>query len=228
MRKILIIIICLFFVFLWFSCNQSQESKNPIPTLTSISPTIKVSHMPTFTLTATGTDFIHGAKIIFNGIAKQTLRVNSTELTCQIEPENTLLTNALQDQTVNMAVEYPTPWNLPFVATLILLIHKIFQTLQSGLENLKLESVMKDTCQLSGVKCAAIVTMIFSGSILTNPMIMASPGTRESKFQATYWMWRIQKLLWISQIILMLCGGRKAGILMRTYSVISGDLMIMV
>lgn len=109
MRKILIIIICLFFIFLWFSCNQPQESKNPIPTLTSISPTTKVSHMPTFILTATGTDFIHGAKIIFNGIAKQTLRVNSTQLTCQIEPEDTVLTNVLQDQIVNVTARNPSP-----------------------------------------------------------------------------------------------------------------------
>ena len=104
-----VIIICLFFIFLWFSCNQSQESKNPIPTLTSISPTTKVSHIPTFTLTATGTDFVQGAKIIFNGIAKQTLRINSHKLTCQIEPEDTLLANALQNQIVNIAARNPSP-----------------------------------------------------------------------------------------------------------------------
>lgn len=90
---------------------------NPTPVLTSISPTSKVQHLPAFTLTATGTDFVDGAKIFFDGAEKETTFVSSTELTCTIEPEDITETTAanayapigILDTDVNVLVNNPTP-----------------------------------------------------------------------------------------------------------------------
>lgn len=66
--------------------NKLGDSENPVPELTSISPDAKVSHMPSFTLTVTGSDFVSGSIIVFNGAEKTTTYVNSGELTCEIDP----------------------------------------------------------------------------------------------------------------------------------------------
>jgi hypothetical protein len=65
--------------------NESEE--NPVPALTAISPKSKVAHMPTFTLTVTGSGFITESVIHFDGSAMQTTYVNAAELTCQVDPE---------------------------------------------------------------------------------------------------------------------------------------------
>lgn len=61
------------------------------PFLSSISPTGCVMHVPSFTLTAIGTDFQPGAQIIFNGSAKPTTFVSSKRLICTITPEETAI-----------------------------------------------------------------------------------------------------------------------------------------
>lgn len=71
--------------------GDEPPADNPIPVLSSISPTSKVAHLPAFTLTATGTDFVDGATIVFKGVEKETTFVSSTELTCTISPEDTAL-----------------------------------------------------------------------------------------------------------------------------------------
>ena len=98
------IIISTIFVILFILTFNYCTSDNPIPTLTSTTPTSKVSHMPAFTLTATGTDFVDGAKIVFNGIEKPSEFISSTELSCQIEAENI---QASSD--VPVLVRNPTP-----------------------------------------------------------------------------------------------------------------------
>ncbi|MDY0297454.1 MAG: hypothetical protein RB296_09065 [Acidobacteriota bacterium] len=39
---------------------------NPIPTLSSMTPTAMVTHMPDFTLEVIGSDFVDGAKVVFS------------------------------------------------------------------------------------------------------------------------------------------------------------------
>lgn len=86
--------------------NQCNTSENPTPLLSSISPTSKVSHMPAFTLTATGAEFVEGAKIFFNNAEKPTTFVSKTELTCPIQPEDITSPTTLG---VNVWVENPGP-----------------------------------------------------------------------------------------------------------------------
>ena len=76
-------------VFVWLimfqCCSSPNNGENGELTLFSISPSSKVSHMPSFTLSAFGTNFVPGSEIIFNGVSKQTDYISSTELTCQID-----------------------------------------------------------------------------------------------------------------------------------------------
>jgi len=69
------------------------------PTLSSVSPLSAVMHMPTFTLTANGSNFQDGARIVFNGILKDTTYVSSKKLTCSIEPDSTLIQTLLGQNT---------------------------------------------------------------------------------------------------------------------------------
>ncbi|MCK5056225.1 MAG: exo-alpha-sialidase, partial [Candidatus Aminicenantes bacterium] len=86
-------------IFIFSLCSPSPDPvpDNPVPALTSISPTSKVSHMPDFTLTAIGTNFVSGSRIIFNGASKPTTYVSPTEVTCQVGPT---------DITANLSIVY--------------------------------------------------------------------------------------------------------------------------
>ncbi|HKZ80263.1 MAG TPA: IPT/TIG domain-containing protein, partial [Pyrinomonadaceae bacterium] len=57
---------------------------NPSPTLTSISPTNKTSGDAAFVMTVTGTNFVNGSVVRFNGSDRTTTFVSSTQLTAQI------------------------------------------------------------------------------------------------------------------------------------------------
>ncbi|UCH94388.1 MAG: exo-alpha-sialidase [Candidatus Aminicenantes bacterium] len=79
----------IFILFVFNGCKGiggDDEESNPIPVLSSLSPVSKVSHMPSFPLTAYGANFVTGAKIFFNGVEKETGFVSAEELSCQIDP----------------------------------------------------------------------------------------------------------------------------------------------
>ena len=61
---------------------------NPPPVLTSINPNIAVAGSASFTLTVTGTDFINGSVINWNGVALVTTFVNPTQLTAVVPATN--------------------------------------------------------------------------------------------------------------------------------------------
>ena len=99
MKKVYRAFVSLFFLLLVTGCN------NPLPVLISLSPVSKVSHLPTYTLTVTGTDFIGDSKIIFRGAEKPTTFVSSTELTCEINPDDI----AVGPDTIPVLVRTPGP-----------------------------------------------------------------------------------------------------------------------
>lgn len=102
MRKFLFFAVGMSIILFMFFCNEGNgnggeepaPTNNPIPVLTTITPTSKVSHMPAFILTVTGSDFVSGAEIVFNGTEMTTTFVSSTELTCEIGPDDTVLASA--------------------------------------------------------------------------------------------------------------------------------------
>jgi hypothetical protein len=93
MRKLTIIAFTALVILSLYHCNLTSREENLPPVLNSISPNSKVSHLPGFTLTASGSNFNHGSIIVFNGREKQTIYVSSTELTCQVEPDDITLSS---------------------------------------------------------------------------------------------------------------------------------------
>jgi hypothetical protein len=66
------------------SNSLSLAINNPLPTLTSISPTSANAGDPAFVLTLTGSDFVNGSVVRVNGSDRPTTFVDSTQLTAQI------------------------------------------------------------------------------------------------------------------------------------------------
>jgi hypothetical protein len=100
----------------FLSCGED----NPVPTLTGLSPSYSVSRLPGFVLHVTGSNFVQGAKIIFNGSEKDTTYVSGTELTCNISTADTatlaisddinmIQEKNLGDSAVNVTVTNPSP-----------------------------------------------------------------------------------------------------------------------
>lgn len=77
---------------------------NPVPTLGSISPVSRVVGTGSFVITVNGVNFASNAYVRFNGIARPTTRVSSTQLTAVIPASD----NAVTGQYVVDAVN-PTP-----------------------------------------------------------------------------------------------------------------------
>jgi len=127
MKKLLLFTLILSVLIILPACDtgsspeeeEEPPAPNPTPTLSSISPTSKVAHMPAYTLTATGTDFISSSKIVFDGTEKTTSFVSATSLTCQIDPDDIttaiLMTQdksgfpEILDKNVSVLVRTPTP-----------------------------------------------------------------------------------------------------------------------
>jgi PKD repeat protein len=83
--------------------------QSKIPVLNSISPAWSVIHMPEFTLTATGTDFFPQSKIIFDGKEMATAYISSTQLSCKIRPDDTVLSSGVNsDGSVNLEADQYT------------------------------------------------------------------------------------------------------------------------
>ncbi|MCX6693590.1 MAG: DUF3344 domain-containing protein [Methanomicrobiales archaeon] len=59
-------------------------AQNPVPSIAGISPTSKNCGDTSFTLTVTGTNFINGSKVRWNGVEKTTTYGSATTLTAQI------------------------------------------------------------------------------------------------------------------------------------------------
>lgn len=104
------------------NCKVSKEEipgRNPVPVLSSISPSAQVAHMPSFTLTVTGSNFVRDAKVVFNGIERVSQYVSPGEMTCRIDPDDIPAVTASQftvtrdtgsaDSTVPVLVRSPTP-----------------------------------------------------------------------------------------------------------------------
>jgi hypothetical protein len=79
----------------------------PVPTLSAIAPTSQSAGGGSFTLTATGTNFVAGSVVNFRGTAEPTTFVSATSLTAQIPASAIALANA--GTTVNVTVFNPAP-----------------------------------------------------------------------------------------------------------------------
>lgn len=73
--------------FVLLAMISCEESSNPLPTLTSLSKTSRVTGMSAFTLKVNGEDFVQGAQIVFNGVSKDTKYMGTKELSAEITTE---------------------------------------------------------------------------------------------------------------------------------------------
>jgi hypothetical protein len=100
-NKLLLITTIAITVLFLVQCQQVEENgngnENKLPVLVSISPVSKVSHQPSFTLTASGTNFKVDSAIVFDGTEKITAYVSDTQLTCQVEPDDILASAAVSN-----------------------------------------------------------------------------------------------------------------------------------
>jgi len=81
---------------------------NPAPTITSISPTTATVGGPAFTLVVTGTSFMPGATVYWNGLARATTLLDSAHLTATIAANDIGAAGAFTVTVVN-----PTPGGGP-------------------------------------------------------------------------------------------------------------------
>lgn len=119
MSNKLVLLLSLLLVMLLWNCDpQDPIEENPAPTLNLISPAMKAEHMPTFTLTATGANFVPDSEIVFDGTLRATTFVSDSELTCQIAPNDILLVAGtasaepgatVSTQSVTVLVRSPAP-----------------------------------------------------------------------------------------------------------------------
>ncbi|MBN1570567.1 MAG: pre-peptidase C-terminal domain-containing protein [Acidobacteria bacterium] len=86
------------------SSSSSSVTRNPVPTVASISPYNAPAGSRPLTLTVTGTNFISGSVVQWSGASRTTSYVNSTRLTAQITPDDLASTG-----TASVSVFNPSP-----------------------------------------------------------------------------------------------------------------------
>src|SRR5208282_1867784 len=77
---------------------------NPVPTAGSLSPTGAIAGGPAFTLTVNGTNFVNGATVLWNGSARTTTFVSSTQVTAAINASDIATAGS-----ASVSVSNPTP-----------------------------------------------------------------------------------------------------------------------
>ena len=77
---------------------------NPAPSLTSLSPASAVVGSPAFTLTLSGTNFVSGSQVLWNGSQRTTTYLSNTSLTAQISA-----TDLSSPGTASVSVQNPSP-----------------------------------------------------------------------------------------------------------------------
>jgi C1A family cysteine protease len=81
-----------------------NPANNPVPSLTSISPSSATAGGPAFTLTVTGSNFISTSKVRWNGADRPTTYVSTTQLTAAI-----LISDIATAGSAQVTVFNPTP-----------------------------------------------------------------------------------------------------------------------
>ena len=81
--------------------NDKKQSDNPAPTLNAVSPTFALAGGAEFTLTASGTGFVSGSVVRWNGASRATTLVSSTELRAVISASDIASVGTAQVTVVN-------------------------------------------------------------------------------------------------------------------------------
>ena len=103
-RFFTVILVVLFTVIAACGGDDNNKSKNPVPVLTALSPTAATAGGTTFTLTVSGSSFVAGSLVQWNGAARTTTFVSSTQLTAAIPASDIASVGTAQ-----VSVVSPTP-----------------------------------------------------------------------------------------------------------------------
>jgi hypothetical protein len=90
---------------------QNFAINNPAPVVISLSPSSSNADVPTFTLTVTGSNFVTGSTLVWNGAALSTMVINSSQLSASI-PASSVTTVG----TDGVAVVNPAPGGGPSIS----------------------------------------------------------------------------------------------------------------
>ena len=90
--------------FYWIDLSSSGGATNPTPSITSITPNSIVAGSPELILTVSGTDFIQGSVIRWNGEDRPTSYISSTELQGTISA-----TDLINPGSISVSVFSPAP-----------------------------------------------------------------------------------------------------------------------
>jgi len=82
---------------------QTFTITNPVPATTGLSPNLVQAGASGFTLTVTGTNFVAGSVVRWNGAARPTTYVSATQLTATIPPADVAVAGTPQVTVVNSA-----------------------------------------------------------------------------------------------------------------------------
>ena len=99
---------------------------NPVPTITSLSPSVLLEGSPSFTLTITGTNFVTSSTALWNGGARPTTFVSSTSVQATIDAADiasggtatVTVTNPTPGGGVSASVSFTVQFSSPSIALL--------------------------------------------------------------------------------------------------------------
>ncbi len=94
--------------------GDGKKDRNPVPTLTAVSPSAATAGGAAFTLTASGSGFVAGSAVHWNGTARTTQFVSSTQLTAAIAASDIVTAGTAQVTVVNPAPGGGTSTAVPF------------------------------------------------------------------------------------------------------------------
>ena len=135
---------------------------NNIPTITSINPTFINTNDPGFTLTVNGSNFVAGSTVNFNGFARVTTYVSSTQLTVAILNSDLITAGTFPITVTNPAPGGGTSNAQTFTVTTLVLSPV---------------TVVSNNANISKAKVGDIVTLTFaSNGVITSPTVAFKSG----------------------------------------------------
>ena len=103
-RFLVVVLVSILGVVAGCSDDDNKKSKNPVPVLTSVSPTTAAAGGAGFTLTTNGTGFVSGSVVHWNGATRTTTFVSGTQLTAAVPASDIVSAGTAQ-----VTVVSPTP-----------------------------------------------------------------------------------------------------------------------
>jgi YVTN family beta-propeller protein len=147
---------------------------NPLPVISSMSPTSAVGGSATFTLTVNGSSFVSGSTVLWNSTARTTTFVSSTQLTATI-----LSSDLLSSGSAGVQVSNPLPGGGISVTTLTFTITVPVPVLTAITPNSAAAGSAAFTMTLTGTTFISTSVAQWNGADLTTTFVSATQLTAQ-------------------------------------------------